>query len=159
MSTTTRTSGKRTLFIGGIADGERLTVPDSAEIWRVAKSGKRIDEISREVIYNIYHQMLVGAGTGAPQRIFIYDQMTQHDAMMKFIECYNPRTNAEMNDTDWHQVQTVTKTDIMSMVMDYIQGRSTSQGLMQAISDHCQAAYDVGRNKHGQPTVERLDEA
>lgn len=150
---------KATLFIGGMADGDRLLIPDTATIWRVSKPGKQIDEKSREVISHTYHHMAVGAG-GEVDRVMIWDQLTQGQAMMKFIDCYNPRTNQEMSDADWHQVQTVTGTDIMTMVIDIMQGRSTQRALAEGIADHCKAAYDVGRNKYGKRIdLEKLDEA
>jgi hypothetical protein len=80
-----------TLFIGGIADGERYLVPASMERFRVSKSDPNDEpgNISRNVIVNIYRRMPVGADDFR-EDVFVLESMSNADVMKCFIAAYNP---------------------------------------------------------------------
>lgn len=61
----------------------------------------------------------------------------------------------EPTDDDWHKIQEATGTDIMSIVMDTLNGhmgesfklgRSDANTTMERISEHCIEAYKLGYN-------------
>jgi len=141
---------KSCLFIGGIADGQWCMVPSNAEQWRYSKEGKEINEVSREIIVNTYKRMQVTDGSER-WSVFVFEQLSNDEAMRMFIENYHPLSNDLMTDADWHQIQQYTKTDIHSMVMKFIRNYSITSGnlaakdLLHEIAEHCEAAFNVGR--------------
>jgi len=47
-------------------------------------------------------------------------------------------------DADWEEIQKETETDILTIVMNCVEGRTAAGETVNQISDHCQAAYLQG---------------
>lgn len=145
---------KNVLLIGGSNDGATVANPPNGQdrIKMLIKSHKtRIDRVDsllspiREASpCEYYDRMRVGAGDLVTS-VFKHTSLSEADVMKAFIANYHPTSKEPMNDVDWHQVQEFTGFDIMDIVMDLMQGRKTPQETMQRISDHCGAAFNVGR--------------
>lgn len=145
---------KGVLLIGGSNDGAIMAnPPDGQDRIRVVVKGHKtlIDSVngplspfSEPSPCEYYDRMRVGAGDLITS-IFKHTSLSEEEVMTRFIENYHPLGNELMNDADWHQVQEHTGFDIMDIVMDLMQGRKSPQETMQRISDHCEAAFKVGR--------------
>lgn len=51
-----------------------------------------------------------------------------------------------MNEDQAETVNRITKTDILTMVMDFAAGRTTASDLMDKIAERCNASFSLGQH-------------
>jgi hypothetical protein len=68
--------------------------------------------------------------------MFVCDEWTPEDAKQPA-----PVARQDIPDKIWRKVQEETKTDILSIVMNLVSGRTNASQTMEAIASHCEAVY------------------
>lgn len=79
------------LFIGGSADGERITVPEGMTWFRVT-NGKYDEEQDRVIDYDEYRRERLATPSEC-YVVFVENSITLSMAMRLLIDCYHPQTD------------------------------------------------------------------